>query len=256
MPITKFADKLKNAAQKDKLPNIFECSSTDYQVSPFLDRPSGSNWERAHLDWLGVWEEWDCDAKKLFTKKSKLEESGEIVRFFQDRLCLPWTQVTEGDHQSGSFYAQLAALASWVEPTRVHQPHFVLPSSSPAGSEESEKEFEDPEEPEDSEAIDIPRSKKPAESTSEPSPSASPKFRSSLPAHSLPDKDETFHHTSSTPIAPASGIAEMTPKISLEKDVELVISAFLSLIGDALKSTKADITDVEAQEQGLRAQVG
>ena len=274
MPITKFADKLKSAGQEVKLPNK-RLYTTNDDVSPFLDQPSGSSWGLKQLERLRIWEEWECDKKSLFTKKSKLEKSGAIVRYLQDQLCLPWDQVTGGKHKDGSFYGRLSALASWVEPTRVHQPEFVLPSSSPARSgdsgeepepEEESEDSEDSEEPEDSEVIDTPRSKRPAKSISEPSPSASRRFRLSLstssfpdkaevfqPTSSLPDKDEAFQPTSSMPIAPSSEVAEMTSKPRLEKDVEFAISAFMSLIGDAFESTEAGITDVEAQEQGLHS---
>ena len=223
MPVSNFADKLSNAVAGTPMPLTTKVHSTvDRRESPFKDQPSGSNWASPHLEWLGVFEEWDCHVKKLLTKKSELDDSGTIVQCLQGNLSLPWSQVLKGNHVKGSFYNHLFQLASRVEATPVHQPEEVPASSSPPRTEDSYP-------------------------ISEPSPSTSPK--------ALQDEDEALQPTSSPPISPTNSVDEDNPDTKLEKDVESTVLTFMDIIEDALESTASRITDVEAQEQALRTLV-
>ena len=192
----------------------------DRENSPFIGLPSGSHWGLPHLEWLRVYEEWDSGVDKLLTKKSNLEDPGAIVQFFQENLSLSWSEALKGNHVTGSFYDTLFQLASSMETTRVYQPGPLLASSCPARTDDSHPV----------------------------SPSASPR--------ATPDEDEEFQPPSSPPLPPSNSVDETNPDTKLEKDVELTASAFLHVVANALKSTGAGITDVEAQEQALKLSVG
>ena len=278
---TKFKQKISTWDQ-DKQPNTLQYCPETSDTCPFLKGPSGkgpsgSDWGRAHLDWLGIYHEWDCDLSRIFTKKSRLEETGAIVQFLRDKLDLTWSEVTERDHDSGSFYGRLRSLASWVEPTPRYQIPSVLPSSSPARSEQSA-------------VSDIshgargmsPSGKIFTYPASEISPSAFKSLPSSPPTkqthcrstrlseqafptlsdplqhlpssseRSSPDRDSAYEPTSSPPVAHVEGIDGKHPGNRLEKDVEYAATAFLYIMINAFRSTEADISLSEIEAQDLK----
>lgn len=260
---------------QDQQPNVFQYSQEVHDPFPFSDQPSGSTWGRPHLDWLQICYEWECDLGRMFTKKSRLEESGTIVRFLQDKLNLPWNQVTTGNHESGSLYDRLSELASWVEPTPAYKPDSVPPSSSPARSQQSDISTM---------LYYTHGDKVAAHPTLEASPSGSPKPRSAPSASepilrrstrrsgqalltnlfpssqdsepfsepSSPDKDPAYQPVpSSPPGTPLGGIDGLNPDNRLEKEVEFAATAFLYLMIKAFKSTETGLAEGEIKEQDL-----
>ena len=271
-----FEDKINNWGQ-DKLPNLRQYHASNDDPFPFADEPSGSHWDLSHLEWLHVNYYWDCDVRRLFTKKSRLEESGAIAQFLQERLNLTWTEVTTGDHEPGSFYDRLSALATWIKATPVYEPQSVPQSSSPAGSQGSDdlnKTYSTHGVP-PSDSVSIratletsPSARKSQVSTLAPEESlhrathrstqpsatnAAPLSQDwdSSPEPSSSDENSEYRPMSSSPSAPTEDIVESKVDDKLEKDVEYVIITFQSLMTQAYKSTAAGITLSEAKEQDL-----
>ena len=114
--------------------NRLEYSRGASDPNPFSGRPSGSEWGRPQVEWLNIRFEWDCESEKLFTKKSKFEESATIVQYLQSHLDMPWRRITTTDHVKGSLYDRLSDLARVVAmmPEYEHEP---VPESSSQDSE-------------------------------------------------------------------------------------------------------------------------
>lgn len=263
--------------QVDKRPNEFFFTPGS-DPFPFQDEPSGSRWGRSHLNWLHIDYESDCDLRQMLTKKSELNESSTILRFIQDELDLPWDSVVSvsARHETGSLYDRLRTLASPGKTTVVYKASSVPPSSSPAGSQES-----------DASTLlysthGLSHHKTvAAPPTSRSSPSGSPKFPSvpSAPKTSLrrstrlsgqppptyvdtfsqdsdpllPSEDPAYQPPPSSPPAfPTDELDGAKPDRKLEKDVEFAAIAFLDILIDAFKSTETDLTETEKEEQDLK----
>ena len=261
-----FNDNLQKWDQ-DKQPNLLQYWREVGDVFPFSDRPSGSKWGRAELDWLNIRHEWDCDLRQLVNKKSELEESGTIIPYFQGKLDLPWNQMSETKHRSNSLYARLLAIASEGRPTLVYNDEPVLPSSS-QNSDTSEILYRthgiSPRNSDTSEILyrthGISPHDRVARPISEASPSRSPKSR---PAHSQAseplsepsspiDDAQDGDLPSSPPALPAVAIEGSSPETKLEKEVEWTALAFLYIVIDAFRSTEVRISKEEKAEQDLQ----
>ena len=227
-------------------------SNTAGKLEMSSDRPSGSKWGRAELDWLNIRHEWDCDLRQLVNKKSELEESGTMIPYLQGKLDLPWDQMSEGEHPSGSLYDRLLAIVSEGRPTLVYIDEPVLPSSS-QNSDTSEilHRTHGISRGDTSEMLyrthGIAPRDKVARPISEASPSGSPKSR---PAPS--QASEPWSEPSSPPALPAVAIEGSSPETRLEKEVEWTAMEFLYIIVDAFRSTEVVISKEEKEEQDLK----
>ena len=236
---------------QDKQPNLLQYWREVEDVFPFWNRPSGSKWGRAELDWLNIRHEWDCDISQLVNRKSELEESGTIIPFLQGELDMPWDQMSESGHRSGSLYDHLVAIASEGQPTPVYDDEPVLQSSSQTSATSEIIVYR---------THGISPHDKAARPISEASPSRSSKSRpplsqasepwaeSSSPSEDAQDGDLP----SSPPALPAVAIEGSSPETRLEKEVEWTALAFLDIVVEAFLSTEVRISKEEKAEQDFR----
>lgn len=272
-----FQDKIDSWGQ-EKQPYVrIYCPRPDDKF-PFSNEPSGSKWELDHLDWLRIYFEGNCVVDRMFTKKSRLEQSSTIARFLQDSLDLNWSQIINGQFRTGTLYERLQALASWVEPTPAYQSAPVAQSSSPASSQHSDDAklaFNTHGIPPHSKITghlipeDSPSALRSVVSRSAPDHSLGQSTRRSQEAASTQpdpssrdwdtssdsssiDEESAYEPASSLPGVAEKGIDGSNPKTRMEKEVEFAATAFLYMIIEAFKATKADIADSEAEEQDLR----
>ena len=237
--------------------------------NPFSGRPSGSEWGRPQVEWLNIRFEWDCESEKLFTKKSKFEESATIVQYLQSHLDMPWSRITTTDHVKGSLYDRLSDLARVVAkmPEYEHDP--VPESSSPQRSSQSDvstsphgkvvtRPTSGASSPDSLESLPAFSSPKhvlrpsTGESAEVPLASTNSLSQDSEPLSEPPpsDDDATVEPEPSLPSATTErDTDDLSPETRLEKDVENAATAFLFLMINAFESTRADITPDEHREQ-------
>ena len=251
---------------------------------PFQNNPPGSEWKRPHLEWLNIWFRPRFNAAYLFTENSRLHESSQLSRYLELNLNLSWQRITEETHPLGSIYDHLAVLASHVAPRPKYKEDHAPLSSSPTGSESS-----DAPPPLNltymSHGMTTHHFTAPAKSA--PTPSKPPSIRqdgSTLQqavgqsklllaavscknhAHKLSvgtsgaEPEDFLQDVSSSPRTeplpspsrpPVKGNQGSNPDTKLEKDVEVTVSAFLAVIGNALKATEPGMTESRKIKQNL-----
>jgi len=125
-------------APEDYKSNVFKYRRDKNAVYPFANTPSGSDWKRPHIQWLGIDLIQNSTKDDILTKKSRLVPSGVVSLYLEKHFNLPWEKVDGRSHSSSSLYTRLFTLTSRKDPLPKYELPDVPQSSSPAKSQASD----------------------------------------------------------------------------------------------------------------------